>query len=492
MFSTASLLFRFPQVRLYSKKPQWADSKFPSRAADTLTSKFTSSIPKIKTRPHSSPQRQSNARQKRFVETFNALRIALEEALTKKSLKKSRFDSLDAAALEKLSNKQKCVNQHYLPIVTEKGLLTSEVASLVKLNGDSKPYWSTRHGSGLPSYISFFPSLFKVNKGGEPLLNLKKLNGEPVIDGDRLTFKSFPIPSESVNVSHVYSEYQRSGFDPPLPIASELPFDLIPCFLPRGYEIVYGTSPEICDEFVKTQIVDHVRPDGTWIPKPHTILGFDTETTVIMFSKNASTPNLIQIATPRKCLLVHQSTVQPPLPQSIQWVLSHPDIKKVCAEAAGERKTIRKFGIKSEGIVEIAERSQGKTQRGLATLAAMYLGLKVSKPKDLQVGDWTRPLNERQKNYAATDAWAILYTQDLPKRLMGGIDETRLAQWWEDEIVRRVALVDGYHDPKWGRLFLEAGMQKIRGTECGVTVFAERASKRVPQNLLQEFYASIQ
>jgi ribonuclease D len=61
------------------------------------------------------------------------------------------------------------------------------------------------------------------------------------------------------------------------------------------------------------------------------------------------------------------------------------------------------------GLVDLGDlaRRQGIEQRGARSLAARFLGGRVS--KGAQTSNWAvRTLSEKQKIYAATDAWICL------------------------------------------------------------------------------------
>ncbi|KAJ3005225.1 UNVERIFIED_CONTAM: hypothetical protein HDU68_004703 [Siphonaria sp. JEL0065] len=489
---------------------------------------------------HMNPQR------KNFVTTYGALVNALRAALADPALRESSFDAMSQSAQQKVLATQKKKlktegNHHggvhladavFLPVVNENGLLLGHVKRLVEAQIDFKPYWTTRHHSqgGLSSFVSFFPAAFKINKGGKHLNPpvMSPVTNESLPDQDRLAFVVSNNPR--LDIQQIYNDYEKSGFDTPLPIESELNFALIPCTLPeRGFEIVYAATKKSCDKFVMEEIVLRVEQDGTWTPKPDIALGFDTETTQEMWVSidPKLPPSLLQISTNTKCLLVHQAAITPSLPQSIIWVLTHPLIKKVVANAAQEIIDLRKFnGLEAKGVVDIAhEQVVGSVasgggahvrQAGLAKLAALYLGLRMKKPKNIQVGNWTRPLNQAQMDYAATDAWVSLLVyqvlariprkeiqrmkvavegredcdmEDLKEEVESEGDDGR---WWEHDIVRRVAVVNGVHDQKWSKRLLDSGMERIVGTGTkGVTVFAEKPSNRVDSLVLSEFYARI-
>ncbi|KAJ3289130.1 hypothetical protein HDU79_004292 [Rhizoclosmatium sp. JEL0117] len=478
-----------PQPRPLSKPPQ-------------TTSTASASLPR---RPQTtSAKPYFSGPKKNFIQTYDALVKTLRLALDDEQLKSNPFDLLTPAQQEKALRKGKGkVPGHLLvPIVNGRGLLSSQVKRLMEphLPDNQKPFWSSRHFSAsFFSYCSFFPTAFKINKGGNILVQPED-GSDPVLDADRINFTASNNPS--LDVAKIYDDYEKSGFDAPLLIAADLPYPLIKATLPQNYEIVYGTTKEICDSFVLSELVHKVNKDGSWTPKPNLILGFDTETTHEAFAgspKQPSRPSLLQFSTSTKCLLVHQHALsQPSLPDSLIWVLTHPDIKKVCASAAQEVIDLKKFnGLLAQSFHDVAHPhgiDPGRSgPSGLAALSAVYLGLRVAKPRKIQIGDWTRPLGAEQMNYAATDAWTSL----LVYQVLGGVPhvpafvEKKGNMWWDEESSgRRVAVVEGVHNKGWGDKFLKAGLEKVPGDgSSGFVVYAERKAGGCSEKVFQEFYS---
>ncbi|ORY36432.1 hypothetical protein BCR33DRAFT_721966 [Rhizoclosmatium globosum] len=335
-----------PQTRPLSKPPQ-------------TTSTASASLPR---RPQTtSAKPYFSGPKKNFIQTYDALVKTLRLALDDEQLKSNPFDLLTPAQQEKALRKGKGK-------VPDIFLFRLKRLMEPHLPDNQKPFCFF-------SYCSFFPTAFKINKGGNILVQPED-GSDPVLDADRINFTA------SNNLP-------------------DLPYPLIKATLPQNYEIVYGTTKEICDSFVLSELVHKVNKDGSWTPKPNLILGFDTETTHEAFAgspKQPSRPSLLQFSTSTKCLLVHQHALsQPSLPDSLIWVLTHPDIKKVCASAAQEVIDLKKFnGLLAQSFHDVAHPhgiDPGRSgPSGLAALSAVYLGLRVAKPRKIQIGDWTRPL----------------------------------------------------------------------------------------------------
>ncbi|KAJ3066320.1 hypothetical protein HDU98_010380 [Podochytrium sp. JEL0797] len=486
-----------------------------------------------------------SAPKRSFVLTYAALVHTLRSALHDDALRNAPFDKMDEAQKTKTlaaiaKHKDKPSNASLIPLlprVNDNGVLLSYAKKLVQEHlGDPKPFYNTRHHShGFTGFLAFFPTAFTLNKPSQhplPLHPSLPATTPPFRDHDRLAFTDPSNTNPLLDVKRIYDEYEASGFNPPLVIERDLPFPLVECNLPPRFEIVYATTPAACDKFVLSELVESVNPDGTWTPKQNLILGFDTETTQLMWTPtdHSHPPNLLQISTHSKCLLVHQRAVQSPLPKSIEWILTHPDIKKVCASAAQEVVDLRKFGgIEAKSVLDIADMQQAfagasrdgagaspkstttttvlassstmppasptstpapqsdkKVEKGLSSLAALFLGLKMRKPRAVQVGDWTKPLNARQMDYASIDAWSSL----LVFEVLAGVVQQEDA-WWDSCAGRRVAVVEGVHGKEWVGKLVEAGFEKVEGGLGGVTVFVEQVPGTVKEEVLKEFYECI-
>ncbi|KAJ3250729.1 hypothetical protein HDU77_006419 [Chytriomyces hyalinus] len=503
-----------------------------------------------------------------FCVTYDALVTTLESA-SKESVEsigtapivalfedKSKFAKLKIDFDTPLSE----ANKHlFLPPMSEKGLLIKTLQQRMTGNMPKglKAFWSSRHHSGgFASFLAFFPSTFTFVRGGgliqNPLRNSVNLGiHSEIADADRIRFSSDPVVK--LDPRPIFDAYEASGFDPPLCIASDLPYPLVACKLPTDFQLVYGTTDEICNQFVRERLVARVDESGLWIPHANITLGFDSETTVKYFSTHDKTATscLLQISTNTSCLLVHQSAIASKrLPQSIVWLLNHPDIKKVCASAVSEVNELKKFqGVSPMNFDDISRVAQNQVvhagnhvsaatatspvvpaspntsatdnattstsssttfqqplqkQIGLSTLAAIHLGLKLAKPRVLQVGDWKKPLNAAQKAYAATDAWMSLVVYQVLNVAPGlrgasvgdgnssnAMMDVENVCWWADESVpvRRVALVGAEAVAKWEKTLVgEYGMGVVYRGDDGVHVYAERPGKPIDASFLREFY----
>ncbi|KAI8830592.1 hypothetical protein BJ741DRAFT_711968 [Chytriomyces cf. hyalinus JEL632] len=498
-----------------------------------------------------------------FCVTYDALVTTLESA-SKESVEsigtapivalfedKSKFAKLKIDFDTPLSE----ANKHlFLPPMSEKGLLIKTLQQRMTGNMPKglKAFWSSRHHSGgFSSFLAFFPSTFTFVRGGGLIQNplQKSMNlgiHSEIADADRIRFSSDPVVK--LDPRPIFDAYEASGFDPPLCIASDLPYPLVACKLPTDFQLVYGTTDEICNQFVRERLVARVDESGLWIPHANITLGFDSETTVKYFSTHDKTATscLLQISTNTACLLVHQSAIASKrLPQSIVWLLNHPDIKKVCASAVSEVNELKKFqGVSPMNFDDISRVAQNQVvhagnngasaaapivpaspnnsgtdnnatasnntsqqqplqkQIGLSTLAAIHLGLKLAKPRVLQVGDWKKPLNAAQKAYAATDAWMSLVVYQVLNVAPGlrgatvgdgsssAMDVENVC-WWADEgvPVRRVALVGADAVAKWEKTLVgECGMGVVHRGEDDVHVYAERLGKPMDASFLRAFY----
>lgn len=133
-------------------------------------------------------------------------------------------------------------------------------------------------------------------------------------------------------------------------------------------------------------------------------LGFDTETRPQFKPGPPHAPSLIQLACPQLVVLFQLQR----LGSWVRWrELLEAGTPKVGVAIRDDLTGLgrRLPGFKPRGFQEIAEvaRKKGIRQTGLRNLAAILLGVRVSKSK--QVSNWAKPsLSEGQINYAALDA----------------------------------------------------------------------------------------
>ena len=135
------------------------------------------------------------------------------------------------------------------------------------------------------------------------------------------------------------------------------------------------------------------------------VLGFDTETRPV-FKKGEHRPvALLQLATSEAVYLVRLNHL--PLPECVKAVLSDPKVVKVGVATHDDIKSLQALSpFEAHSFLDlskVAKRLQIETT-GLRSLAAIFLGLRVSKRS--QMSNWESPqLNAQQITYAATDAW---------------------------------------------------------------------------------------
>ncbi len=135
------------------------------------------------------------------------------------------------------------------------------------------------------------------------------------------------------------------------------------------------------------------------------LLGFDTESRPCFRKGVTSTPSLVQIACSDRVFLIQLRQI--PLGEDLAALLGDSGcIKAGVAIRDDMRLLARLFPFTGAGLVDLGEvaRSNGLTTRGLRTLAANFLGIRVS--KGAQCSNWEhKDLSQQQILYAATDAW---------------------------------------------------------------------------------------
>ena len=141
----------------------------------------------------------------------------------------------------------------------------------------------------------------------------------------------------------------------------------------------------------------------------HSMLGFDTETKPVFRKGQKQNPiALIQLSTEDTAYLFRVNEMV--MPHSLRKVLESPEILKIGQALKHEIMTMKKeFGVEGRGFVDLLDIAHKidtgpKSVRGLS---ALFLGIRIS--KRMQVTNWERQrLSEKQKRYAATDAWTCL------------------------------------------------------------------------------------
>lgn len=146
------------------------------------------------------------------------------------------------------------------------------------------------------------------------------------------------------------------------------------------------------------------------------MLGFDTESKP-SFKPGVSHPiSLIQISTLKTSYLfqVNGNGLIPLL----EPLLTSPKIKKVGVGLAHDINKLKGFNdVTLDGLIDLSllAKEKGIIQTGARGLTARYLQKRLV--KTAQTTNWARSeLSEKQKNYAATDAWVCLKIYPLLKK----------------------------------------------------------------------------
>ncbi|MCK4888361.1 MAG: 3'-5' exonuclease domain-containing protein 2, partial [Candidatus Aminicenantes bacterium] len=158
------------------------------------------------------------------------------------------------------------------------------------------------------------------------------------------------------------------------------------------------------------------------------MLGFDTESKP-SFKPGVSHPiSLIQISTLKTSYLFQVNGSG--LISLLEPILTSDKVKKVGIGLAHDINKLKGFnGITLNGLIDLSmiAREKGIIQTGARGLTARYLQKRLV--KTAQTTNWARlELSEKQKNYAATDAWVCL--KIFPLMMKDKIDYKK----FEDEL----------------------------------------------------------
>lgn len=139
----------------------------------------------------------------------------------------------------------------------------------------------------------------------------------------------------------------------------------------------------------------------------HEFIGFDTETKPVFVKGQYNDVALVQIGIPNKVFLIRVNLTGI-TPEIIDFFES--DIKKIGVGLRDDVIALQRIkNFKPNGFLELNElvNQIGIEANGLRKLVAIILGYRIS--KNAQVSNWeANKLDEKQKSYAATDAWVCL------------------------------------------------------------------------------------
>ena len=138
------------------------------------------------------------------------------------------------------------------------------------------------------------------------------------------------------------------------------------------------------------------------------VLGFDTETRPSFRPGVTFRVSLLQLATPTVCYLFRLNRI--PLAKPIIQLFENRRILKIGADVSGDLRSLRQIRhFRDEGFVDLQAIAPqwGIGEKSLRKLSAIVLGERVSKAQRLS--NWeAATLTEKQRIYAATDAWVCI------------------------------------------------------------------------------------
>ena len=136
------------------------------------------------------------------------------------------------------------------------------------------------------------------------------------------------------------------------------------------------------------------------------VLGFDTETKPSHTRGEYNLPSILQLACEHHIFvfrLDHCGGIPLAFP-----VLCNERQAKVGVAVRDDVKNLRaRAPFEDRAFIDIADHTKktGLVNTGLQALAAHFLRLQMKKSKKVQTSNWAKPLDERQIQYAANDAW---------------------------------------------------------------------------------------
>ncbi|MCL2026249.1 MAG: 3'-5' exonuclease domain-containing protein 2 [Leptospirales bacterium] len=192
-----------------------------------------------------------------------------------------------------------------------------------------------------------------------------------------------------------------------------MPFPELPSRLSKEYinslpVIRYEGSIKIIENNQELDAFLSRLPDGT-------ITGFDTETRPVFRRGQNRLPALVQIALPETVLLIKLNPLG--LPAALIDFFEREAVKKTGIGLPDDIAKLQNISpFTARGFIDLSDIAapKGIVQTGIRALAARYLHGRISKAE--QKSNWERRhLTDKQKNYAATDAWAcaLIYHEIL-------------------------------------------------------------------------------
>lgn len=139
-----------------------------------------------------------------------------------------------------------------------------------------------------------------------------------------------------------------------------------------------------------------------------TIIGIDTETRPAFRKGVRHNVSLLQLSTADTCFLIRLCRTG--IPDSLVALLENKDITKVGVSLHDDFQALsRRRKFKAGGFFDLQKfvNKFGIEEMSLQKIYAIIFGMRISKSQ--QLTNWEQDvLTDRQKQYAATDAWACL------------------------------------------------------------------------------------
>ena len=151
------------------------------------------------------------------------------------------------------------------------------------------------------------------------------------------------------------------------------------------------------------------------------VLGIDTETRPSFRKGKQNVVSLLQVATKNICFLFRLNLIG--LTPDIKRLLEDTTVPKVGLSLHDDVLSLHKRGDFTPGLfIDLQDHMKelGVDDKSLQKLYANFFGQKISKSQ--QLSNWEADvLSDKQKSYAATDAWAcvMLYEEYLRLRTTG-------------------------------------------------------------------------
>lgn len=162
------------------------------------------------------------------------------------------------------------------------------------------------------------------------------------------------------------------------------------------------------------RIIEHERdivPACKFLMK-QAVVGFDTETRPSFRPGVTFRVSLLQLSTPTVCYLFRLNKI--PLAKPILQLLEDRRVLKIGADVAGDLRSLRQIRhFRDGGFVDLQSIASewGIEDKSLRKLSAIVLRQRVSKAQRLS--NWeAATLTDKQKLYAATDAWVCTAIYD--------------------------------------------------------------------------------